>query len=106
MGVDRTTIVPLPYDSIEIVFGPTQLWGNLGNHHPSCIFYDFEEDKRSWRELLGREEISAVLRERGVTIPMAASVTSVWVWVGIQFEIPRRGSSRPWRSSSGRRTPA
>lgn len=75
--VDRTTVVPLPYESIEIVFGPTQLWGNLGNHHPSCIFYDFEEDKRSWKELLGQEEINAVLKERGVTIPIGPAISKL-----------------------------
>eukprot|EP00916_Digyalum_oweni_P008305 GHVL01013916.1.p1 GENE.GHVL01013916.1~~GHVL01013916.1.p1 ORF type:complete len:1104 (+),score=195.31 GHVL01013916.1:36-3314(+) len=32
----------IPYDSIEIIFNHKNIWGNICNHHPSCILYDIE----------------------------------------------------------------
>uniref|UniRef100_A0A3B0N2V6 C2 domain containing protein, putative n=1 Tax=Theileria annulata TaxID=5874 RepID=A0A3B0N2V6_THEAN len=45
------TLVHLPYSSIETVFNNKQLWGNIQNHHPSCILYDLE-DPLQWKPFL------------------------------------------------------
>ncbi|BAM39884.1 uncharacterized protein TOT_020000156 [Theileria orientalis strain Shintoku] len=49
--IPNETLVPLPYSSIETVFNNKQLWGNIQNHHPSCILYDLE-DPSQWKPFL------------------------------------------------------
>lgn len=44
--------VYLPYETIEYVFNDKNVWGNLQNEHPGCVYYDFETEWQ-WRPLLG-----------------------------------------------------
>ncbi|CEM39026.1 unnamed protein product [Vitrella brassicaformis CCMP3155] len=44
------TLVPVPYETIEVVFNHERVFGNLQNHHPACIKYDFENPQQ-WRDL-------------------------------------------------------
>jgi len=69
-------IVPLPYESIEVVFNDKQLYANLTNHHPSCIFYDMEQDPRSWEPYLGPAEIKELGQDnKGIGIPVGPTVS-------------------------------
>eukprot|EP00971_Amphidinium_carterae_P216744 4302780-Amphidinium_carterae.1 len=54
--LDKETLVDwLPYDSIDVVFNETNLYANRQNHHPACIFYDFN-DTSAWQPLLRDDE--------------------------------------------------
>lgn len=43
--------VYIPYETIEYVFNDKNVWGNLQNEHPGCIYYDFETEWQ-WKPLL------------------------------------------------------
>ncbi|VWU49051.1 centrosomal protein CEP76, putative [Hepatocystis sp. ex Piliocolobus tephrosceles] len=47
----ENTLTYVPYSSIEVVFNDKQLYGNMQNHHPACILYDFENSYH-WRPFL------------------------------------------------------
>lgn len=64
------TVAVVPYDSVEVVFNGAQLWGNLGNHHPSCVFYDMEHDPRSWQPLIGESGRSRLQDQKDIAIPV------------------------------------
>jgi len=68
-------IVPLPYQSIETVFNGTQLFGNVGNHNPACIYYDFEQDPKGWTEFLDKRQQSLLGTGKGVAIPVGPSIS-------------------------------
>lgn len=71
----ETNIVVVPYETIEVIFNGSQLWGNLGNHHPACIFYDMEHDHRSWQPLVGEQEMPQLLEAKGVAIPVGPAIS-------------------------------
>lgn len=48
---DDPNVDKVPYHSVEVVFNANQVWGNLQNHNPCVIFYDFENSKH-WRPFL------------------------------------------------------
>jgi centrosomal protein CEP76 len=52
--VEPETLVHIPYTTIEFVFNEKQLYGNLQNENPGCIFYDFNVPWQ-WRPLLTGE---------------------------------------------------
>ncbi|AFZ79044.1 hypothetical protein BEWA_018890 [Theileria equi strain WA] len=49
--IPSKTLVLLPYSSIETVFNHKQIWGNIQNHHPACIFYNLDAEAE-WRKFL------------------------------------------------------
>eukprot|EP00397_Hematodinium_sp_SG-2012_P004667 GEMP01004679.1.p1 GENE.GEMP01004679.1~~GEMP01004679.1.p1 ORF type:complete len:1107 (+),score=245.98 GEMP01004679.1:199-3519(+) len=78
--VQRDTAVQIPYDSIEIIFNQVQVWGNMMNHHPGLIFYDFEVDPVSWKpwleaaqsQILGNQRLRAGVIVVGSPLDQAA----------------------------------
>jgi len=64
-------LVPVPYESIEVVFNNRQVWGNTGNHHPSCINYDMEADTPMWRPFMTEDESKAAAGASGKTVAIA-----------------------------------
>lgn len=68
-------IVVVPYESIEVIFNGNQLWGNLGNHHPACIYYDMECDFRAWHRLVGEDEEQPLQASKGVAIPVGPGIS-------------------------------
>jgi hypothetical protein len=66
----QEALVAIPYESIEVVFNGHQLWGNLGNHHPACIYYDMEDDGRSWLPLITGEGENKLHVGQEVAIPV------------------------------------
>jgi len=68
-------IVVVPYDTIEVIFNGTQLWGNLGNHHPACVYYDMEHDRRSWQPLVSETEMPRLQASKGVAIPVGPAIS-------------------------------
>lgn len=71
-------IVPLPYISIEVVFNNKQLYGNVGNHNPACIYYDFEQDSKGWAEFLEKKMqvlLAEVHTAKGVAIPVGPAIS-------------------------------
>jgi len=73
--VTPKNIVPLPYESIEIVFNAGQLYGNRGSHHPACIYYDFEGDEKNWSKFLGPSEQRLIAVGKGVAIPVGPAIS-------------------------------
>ncbi|CAK0810053.1 unnamed protein product [Prorocentrum cordatum] len=67
---DSESLVVVPYESIEIVFNGSQVWGNLGNHHPACIYYDMEDDSRSWLPLISGDGEKELQVGKAVAIPV------------------------------------
>lgn len=49
------SLVALPYYSIEVVFNMGNVYGNLRNHDPAFIDYDFQ-NPFSWKPLLYKPE--------------------------------------------------
>jgi len=52
--VPGETLVHIPYATIEYVFNEKNLYGNLQNENPGCIFYDFSVPWQ-WKPLLTGE---------------------------------------------------
>jgi len=73
------TVVVVPYETIEVVFNGFQLYGNLGNHHPSCIYYDMEDDHRSWQRLISEEQMPAIMAGQGVALPVGPTMSKFTV---------------------------
>lgn len=73
--ITRENLVALPYESLEVVFNGQQLWGNLCNHHPSCIMFDMEDDPQSWRPLLAPEVAAKLHAGRAVAIPVGPAIS-------------------------------
>lgn len=73
------TITDVPFASIEVVFNGYNVYGNLLNHHPSCIYFDMEIDKHSWEPLAGAE-LAALKQEmyigKDVAIPVGPKVSA------------------------------
>lgn len=71
-------IVPLPYQSVEVIFNGKQLYGNVGNHNPACIYYDFEQDPKGWTEFLEKRQ-QVLLAEsqtgKGLAIPVGPAIS-------------------------------
>ncbi|GIX63742.1 C2 domain-containing protein, putative [Babesia caballi] len=67
--VPGQTLVCLPYSSVETVFNDRQLWGNLQNHHPSCITYDLDVADE-WRPFLKAPLTDAVMPDVQITAPL------------------------------------
>jgi len=72
-------IVVVPYETIEVVFNGFQLWGNLGNHHPACIYFDMEDDHRSWQGLISEEQLPAIMASQGVALPVGPTMSKFTV---------------------------
>lgn len=72
---DGVNVVAVPYETIEVVFNGVQLWGNLCNHHPTCIYFDMEDDAKSWAALVGEDLIPSMMVGKGVAIPVGPSVS-------------------------------
>eukprot|EP00747_Dinoflagellata_sp_TGD_P033352 gnl/TRDRNA2_/TRDRNA2_136562_c3_seq1.p1 gnl/TRDRNA2_/TRDRNA2_136562_c3~~gnl/TRDRNA2_/TRDRNA2_136562_c3_seq1.p1 ORF type:complete len:459 (-),score=93.47 gnl/TRDRNA2_/TRDRNA2_136562_c3_seq1:37-1413(-) len=71
-------IAVIPYESIEVVFNNSNTWGNMTNHHPSCIYYDMEDDPQSWNGLMGEQSKPILHRHRqdqGIAIPVGPPVS-------------------------------
>lgn len=62
----------------QVVFNGYNLYGNLLNHHPACIYFDMEIDKHSWEPLAGAE-LAALKQEmymgKDVAIPVGPKVS-------------------------------
>jgi len=71
----QQNIVVVPYESIEVVFNGYQLWGNLCNHHPSCIYYDMEHDSRSWRPLVEESLLPKVSKEKKTVVSVGPAMS-------------------------------
>jgi len=69
-------IVPLPYQSIEVAFNGTQLYGNLGNHSPACIHYDFEQDAKGWSGFLDQKKQQLLKIGKSVAIPVGPPIST------------------------------
>ncbi|CRH01096.1 conserved Plasmodium protein, unknown function [Plasmodium relictum] len=65
----ENTLAYVPYTSIEIVFNDEQLYGNMQNHHPACILYDFENNNH-WRPLLNHSPIP-IKNEITISTPLS-----------------------------------
>lgn len=72
-------LVVVPYDTIECVWNNMQLYGNLVNAHPACIYYDMEEDPRSWQKLLGENELRALYAEMGSAVAVGPAMSDYTV---------------------------
>eukprot|EP00928_Gymnodinium_smaydae_P038522 TRINITY_DN26558_c0_g1_i1.p1 TRINITY_DN26558_c0_g1~~TRINITY_DN26558_c0_g1_i1.p1 ORF type:complete len:1124 (+),score=277.79 TRINITY_DN26558_c0_g1_i1:139-3510(+) len=68
-------VVPVPYETIELVFNGDQMWGNLGNADPTCIYYDMEDDAKSWMSLLPEDEQSIVNQTRSDVLPVGLAIS-------------------------------
>ncbi|CDR93984.1 Sma protein, putative [Babesia bigemina] len=71
--VPGSTLVFLPYSSIEVVFNDKQLWGNVQNHHPACITYDLEAPE-DWRPFLKVPITDSVMPDVQITAPPPQNV--------------------------------
>jgi hypothetical protein len=65
----------MPYQTIEVVFNSSQMYGNCGNHGPACIFYDFEQDARNWVPFMEKKEQVLLAVGKGVAIPVGPAIS-------------------------------
>lgn len=68
-------VVAVPYESIEVVFNATQAFGNSGNHHPTCVYYDMEDDPKSWKPLILEDQMVMLAEGQGLAIPVGPAIS-------------------------------
>ncbi|CAE7880423.1 unnamed protein product [Symbiodinium sp. KB8] len=69
-------LAAIPYLSIEVIFNGYDVYGNLLNHHPACIYYDMEIDRNSWHSLAGSDLKQQMYLGKEVAIPVGPKVSS------------------------------
>ncbi|CRG93618.1 conserved Plasmodium protein, unknown function [Plasmodium gallinaceum] len=74
----ENTLAYVPYTSIEIVFNDEQLYGNMQNHHPACILYDFENNNH-WRPLLNHSPVS-IKNEITISTPLSDKLSAKYAY--------------------------
>eukprot|EP00403_Amphidinium_massartii_P020862 CAMPEP_0178392860 /NCGR_PEP_ID=MMETSP0689_2-20121128/11894_1 /TAXON_ID=160604 /ORGANISM="Amphidinium massartii, Strain CS-259" /LENGTH=1192 /DNA_ID=CAMNT_0020013443 /DNA_START=73 /DNA_END=3648 /DNA_ORIENTATION=+ len=73
LSKDKTTLVP--YETIEVVFNGINVWGNLGNQHPSCIYYDIEHDPAAWQPMLNEVEQKSLMQFQEIAVPVGPQLS-------------------------------
>eukprot|EP00439_Symbiodinium_sp_Y106_P077263 s209_g16.t1 len=72
----KEMLAAIPYLSIEVIFNGYDVYGNLLNHHPACIYYDMEIDRNSWHSLAGSDLKQQMYLGKEVAIPVGPKVSS------------------------------